>query len=457
MTNLAATLQHVSLPPTTLHPLASRHVAVIGAGASGLVAARELRREGHRVVVFEQGDQVGGTWVYTPKIESDPLGVDPRRTVVQSSLYQSLRTNLPREVMGFRDFPFVPRKDDKERDSRRFPGHREVLMYLEDFASEFGIVELVRLETEVMFVGMVDGGKWQVRSKKRDGICLDEIYDAVVVCNGHYTEPRVADDIPGNYFLDFPCAVISELDKLQVVILIGSAASAADISRELAGVAKEVHVASRSVGDGATGKRPDYDNLWLHSMIKSVHEDSSVVFKDGSAVLADVILHCTGYKYHFPFLETNGIVMVDDNCVGPLYKHVFPPALAPWLSFIGLPWKVVPFPLFEFQSKWIAGLLSNRLALPHKEQMMEDVEAFYSILESSGIPKRYTHNMADYQFEYDDWLAEASGSPGSEIWRKEMYNEAWKNKRVRPETYRDDWEDDHLVLQAYEDFKQILK
>lgn len=63
--------------------------------------------------------------------------------------------------------------------------------------------------------------------------------------------------------------------------------------------------------------------------------------------------------------------------------------------------QVVPFPLFEFQSKWIAGLLSNRLALPHKEQMMEDVEAFYSILESSGIPKRYTHNMADYQVNSD--------------------------------------------------------
>lgn len=46
------------------------------------------------------------------------------------------------------------------------------------------------------------------------------------------------------------------------------------------------------------------------------------------------------YKYHFPFLETNGIVTVDDNRVGPLYKHVFPPALAPSLSFVGLPWKV---------------------------------------------------------------------------------------------------------------------
>ena len=46
------------------------------------------------------------------------------------------------------------------------------------------------------------------------------------------------------------------------------------------------------------------------------------------------------YKYHFPFLEINGIVAVDDNRVGPLYKHIFPPALAPWLSFVGLPWKV---------------------------------------------------------------------------------------------------------------------
>lgn len=29
--------------------------------------------------------------------------------------------------------------------------------------------------------------------------------------------------------------------------------------------------------------------------------------------------------------------------------------------------------------------------------MLEDVEVFYSVLESSGFPKRYTHNMADYQ------------------------------------------------------------
>ncbi|KAH1267443.1 putative flavin-containing monooxygenase FMO GS-OX-like 11 [Glycine max] len=96
-----------------------------------------LRREGHGVVVFEQ---VGGTWVYTPELDSEPQGLDPKRSIVHSSLYASLRTNLPRECMGFRDYPFAKR-EGKGRDSRRFPSHRE------DFAAEFEIGELVRFGT----------------------------------------------------------------------------------------------------------------------------------------------------------------------------------------------------------------------------------------------------------------------------------------------------------------------
>src|SRR3954465_9231157 len=37
-------------------------VAVIGAGASGLVAARAMRDAGHRVVVFESRPDLGGVW-----------------------------------------------------------------------------------------------------------------------------------------------------------------------------------------------------------------------------------------------------------------------------------------------------------------------------------------------------------------------------------------------------------
>lgn len=46
------------------------------------------------------------------------------------------------------------------------------------------------------------------------------------------------------------------------------------------------------------------------------------------------------YLYSFPFLDSNGKVFVDDNCVGPLYEHVFAAAFGASLSFVGLPWKV---------------------------------------------------------------------------------------------------------------------
>lgn len=47
--------------------------AVIGAGAAGLVAARELVSEGHTVTVFEKGSGTGGVWVYTDEVESPDL------------------------------------------------------------------------------------------------------------------------------------------------------------------------------------------------------------------------------------------------------------------------------------------------------------------------------------------------------------------------------------------------
>ncbi|KAI3838166.1 hypothetical protein MKW92_031382 [Papaver armeniacum] len=436
--------------------LTSRNVAVIGAGAAGLVAARELRREGHNTVVFERSNQIGGTWVYDPNIEiDDPLGLNPSRNIIHTSLYKSLRTNLPRESM----------------DNRIYPGHKEVLNYLEDFANDFKLTELIRFETEVIHVGLLkdddkDGKKWVVRSAPKmrggggGGEAVDEVFDGGVVCNGHYTEPNVAeipgiDEWPGKQMHSHNYRV-PEPFRDQVVVVIGTSASGQDISRDIAEVAKEVHIAGRSLTEGVPTKLPGHENMWLHSMIESAHDDGRVVFQDGSSVTADVILHCMGYKYHFPFLETNNIVIVDENRVGPLYKHVFPPLLAPGLSFIGLPWKVIPFPLSELQSKWVAGVLSGRISLPSQEEMMADVEAFYLELEAAGLPKRFTHNMSDYQFEYGDWLAAQFGCTPSEKWRKLMYYEASKKKRSQPETYRDEWEAEHLILEAYKYFQQCI-
>lgn len=54
----------------------------------------------------------------------------------------------------------------------------------------------------------------------------------------------------------------------QIIILIGASASAADISVEIARLAKEVHIARRSaVDDDTYEKKPGYDNIWLHSTV----------------------------------------------------------------------------------------------------------------------------------------------------------------------------------------------
>lgn len=185
-----------------------KNVCVIGAGPSGLVAARELRKEGHKVVVFEQNHDIGGQWLYDPNVQNEnPLGkFNGNFPNVHSSIYASLRIASPREIMGFSDFPFVVRK--LGRDTRRFPGHKELLLYLKDFCDWFGLRELIRFNTRVEYVGMLDSClcddvgkeiKWVVRSRDyhrreiigEEILLVEEVFDAVVVASGHYTHPRL--------------------------------------------------------------------------------------------------------------------------------------------------------------------------------------------------------------------------------------------------------------------------
>lgn len=70
-------------------------VAVIGPGTASLVTARELKRESHRVILFEKNNRIGGTWVYDPRVESDPLGMDPGREIVHSGMYLPFTQDQP--------------------------------------------------------------------------------------------------------------------------------------------------------------------------------------------------------------------------------------------------------------------------------------------------------------------------------------------------------------------------
>ena len=179
-----------------------RTVAVVGAGPAGLVAARELLRDDHAVAVFEKSGRVGGTWAYDPRADADPLGRDPGAPgAVHGSLYASLRTNLPREIMGFSGFPLAGRVF--AGDPRTFPGHREMLAFLDTFAVDSGVAPHVRLGAEVLRVRRPlcrgQGEQWAVAWRGEDGEVTEEAFDAVVVCSGHCSVPLVP-EIRGAFF-----------------------------------------------------------------------------------------------------------------------------------------------------------------------------------------------------------------------------------------------------------------
>lgn len=191
----------------------AKNVCVIGAGPSGLVAARELRKEGHNVVVLEQNHDIGGQWLYEPNVDVE--GTLNNENNVHSSIYESLRLTSPREIMGFSDFPFLVKKN---RDMRRFPGHKELFLYLKDFCEWFGLRDMIRFNTKVEYVGMLLTDdynnydehygfgrdlKWIVKSKdlkdytfdekkkQKKIIMAEEVFDAVVIATGHYSQPRL--------------------------------------------------------------------------------------------------------------------------------------------------------------------------------------------------------------------------------------------------------------------------
>jgi hypothetical protein len=198
------------------------------------------------------------------------------------------------------------------------------------------------------------------------GTTAAERFDAVAVCNGHYAEPRVP-DLPG--MGAFPGALLHshnyrepERFRDTTVAVLGASASGVDLARELGTVARRAYWCAESfprVAQTGDGSGP----VERRAAIAALKPDGSLTLQDGTTVpRVDAVLLCTGYRYHFPFLGSD-LIRVVDNWVQPLWQdllHVEHPDLA----FIGIPFRVVPFPLFEVQARWFARLLAGHVILP---------------------------------------------------------------------------------------------
>jgi len=403
----------------------SSRIAVIGAGAAGLASAREAIGERLDVVVFESADRVGGVWVYRDEVEDDPLGLNASRSV-HGSLYASLRTNLPREVMAFRENPF----GDSRPDNRQFPSHERVLEYLEDFADSHDLDEKIRFNTPVQRVEPTGEGKWQVTTNKT------ETFDAVMICNGHYFKPRVPDvqgmeEFPGllmhSHNYRTPTAFAGKR-----VVLFGNGASGVDLSLEISSVAERVFWCATEFRDEPASN----EAVRKHAEPVLLTSDGGVCLRDGTLLQdIDIVLFCTGYDYAFPFLAP-GIVEVEENWVHPLFRDLIPPA-HPTIAFIGLPLKIVPFPLFEMQARWFLRRIAGRYPFPSRKEMEQQVEDHRRELLDEGRQLRHFHLLGNRQFGYVNRLASECGAEPLPDWFEPMVRKSEALRRKSPETYRD--------------------
>jgi cation diffusion facilitator CzcD-associated flavoprotein CzcO len=418
-------------------------VCVIGAGSSGIAAAKALHQRGFDFDCFEASDRIGGNWVF-----GNPNGT--------SACYRSLHINSSRARTEFPDFPMPDSYPD-------FPHHTQMAAYFESYVDHFGFRDRITFSTRVERAERDGDGGWRIEL----GNGSSERYDALIVANGHHWDARWpepafpgADDFAGvqmhahEYRGDDP-----ELFRGKRVVVLGMGNSAMDIAVDAASAADATYLAARrgawvvpkyvfgrpidqistqagipfrirqlamhglvrlAVGDMQRYglPKPDHRPLEAHPTLSDTilsrlaHGDivpkpniarlteRTVVFADGSEVEADVVVYCTGYRVTFPFFDP-GFLSAPDNDL-PLFRRVFHPDVE-GLAFIGLLQPIgAVMPLAAVQSEWVCDLLAGRYVLPSRPEMRADMER-----ERRSMFKRYVaskrHTM---EVDFDDYLAD---------------------------------------------------
>lgn len=367
-------------------------IGILGGGAAGLAAARYSVEYGHETVVFEMSGEIGGTWVYTDATDKDENGLP-----VHSSMYQNLRTNLPTTCMEYEGFPYggISRYIHKE----------EVLDYIKRFAKTYDLEKYIKFYSYIIEVDPVPNTcpntKWNVKVLNAKTRQIDTYqFDALMVCTGHHTEPRLP-EIEG---LDtFKGTIIhshvyrkTDAYKDRRVLLLGNGYSSQDISRMLVNVAKKAVVSHRSKPSHVYVK-----NVEQRRWVKKI-DGNTVTFEDGTKEDYDDIIICTGYKFSYPFLTEKCGISTEDNWVRPLYKHVIN-IEHPTMAFIGIPFLLCPFVVFGPQAAAFLRTLNGEIKLT-KEEMLEDLRKDREYRDGLNMPTRHAHLFGKDQTAYYDTL-----------------------------------------------------
>lgn len=320
-----------------------RPFALIGAGPTGLAAAKTLIEQGIPFQGFELHSDVGGLW----DIEGD-----------RSTMYETAHLISSKRMTEFTDFPMAD-------DVADYPSHRELKRYFRAFADRFDLRRHFRFNAEVMKSEPLGGpGEgWRITWRDAGGATHEEIFAGLIIANGTLSEPNMP-RFEGTFSGELIHSAAYRSPRQfagKRVLIVGAGNSGCDIAIDAVHHAASCDISVRrgyhfvpkyifgkpadTVGGAIrlpmwlkrridstilkwfTGDpqrygfpKPDHALYESHPIVNSLvlfhagHGDikvrpdiarfdgSTVHFKDGSFADYDLVLAATGYKLHYPFI-----------------------------------------------------------------------------------------------------------------------------------------------------------
>ncbi|HIM25630.1 MAG TPA: hypothetical protein EYM29_08505 [Rhodospirillales bacterium] len=395
----------------------AKRIAVIGAGACGLCAAKYLTKAGFDVTIFEIGSQIGGLWCFMN---------DNGR----SAAYRTLHINTSRGVTRFHDLDF-------DADVQSFPDHYDMHAYLAKYARHFDLERRIRFHSQVTNIQPLfdpkkgESPRWKVELEVGEATQ----FDSLVVATGHLSVPMhvpmFRDDFTGEYVHGFDYKEPESFVGKRICI-VGVGNSACDIAGDLCVTSPKCVLVARSgvlilpklfCGIPFTDITHKIQQRWIPSWLrrkltavltylahgsmaklgfksldKRAHVTSNgtivtdiaynrvtvkqgieridgrtIHFVDGTSENFDTLIAATGYLIDLPFLSSE-IVPLKDNRLD-LYKRMVQPDW-PGLYLMGFFNTDTSLNMvYEYQARWVREIELGDARLPSKAEMETDVAA----------------------------------------------------------------------------------
>ena len=405
----------------------SARFCIIGAGASGLAAAKTFKQRGIPFDCLEREHDIGGLWNIATR-----SGIVYETTHLVSSISST----------GYDDLPM------RDEDYPEYPGHAQVLGYFRDYTDAFGISPHIELGKVVERVAPRADGVWEVAIA---GEPAPRLYRGVIVASGHHDAPRLP-TFPGT----FAGEIIHSRDyktpkqvRDKRVVVVGCGNSAADIVSDAVHGGSKVYLSIRRgywfvpkfmlgfpthdvvshvemlpvpravkrwlfqaalwvlQGPPSRYRMPDpeysidqahptmtdeiprlvaHGSLTVKPPIARL-DGQQVIFADGSSETVDMIALATGYEPTIPFIEASllfapdGAPLLDLNIFHPRHRGLFAVGL---VQANGSMWR-----LADYQSQLIANLIIADASAP------ERASRFRAALAATGAKLRRTFVASD--------------------------------------------------------------